>query len=243
MERIDGRRPDQLRPVELTLNAQGYAEGSVLIKQGNTHVLCNASVEPGVPSWLKGRGQGWVTAEYALLPRATHTRTRRERNGAGGRTQEIQRLIGRSLRAGINLQLLGERTITVDCDVLQADGGTRTAAITGAYVALVQAIQFLRKKGTLKTSPLTAQIAAVSVGIVKGQVLLDLSYAEDSSAEVDCNIVQTDSGAYIEIQGTAEGQPFNRAQLDQLLALGDQGIRSLLTLQQQSMKIITGETT
>lgn len=243
MERIDGRRPDQLRPVELTLNAQGYAEGSVLIKQGNTHVLCNASVEPGVPSWLKGRGQGWVTAEYALLPRATHTRTRRERNGAGGRTQEIQRLIGRSLRAGINLQLLGERTITVDCDVLQADGGTRTAAITGAYVALVQAIQFLRKKGTLKTSPLTAQIAAVSVGIVKGQVLLDLSYAEDSSAEVDCNIVQTDSGAYIEIQGTAEGQPFDRAQLDQLLALGDQGIRSLLTLQQQSMKIITGETT
>lgn len=242
MERIDGRRPDQLRPVELTLNAQGYAEGSVLIKQGNTHVLCNASVEPGVPSWLKGRGQGWVTAEYALLPRATHTRTRRERNGAGGRTQEIQRLIGRSLRAGINLQLLGERTITVDCDVLQADGGTRTAAITGAYVALVQAIQFLRKKGTLKTSPLTAQIAAVSVGIVKGQVLLDLSYAEDSSAEVDCNIVQTDSGAYIEIQGTAEGQPFDRAQLDQLLALGDQGIRSLLTLQQQSMKIITGET-
>lgn len=242
MERIDGRRPDQLRPVELTLNAQGYAEGSVLIKQGNTHVLCNASVEPGVPSWLKGRGQGWVTAEYALLPRATHTRTRRERNGAGGRTQEIQRLIGRSLRAGINLQLLGERTITVDCDVLQADGGTRTAAITGAYVALVQAIQFLRKKGTLKTSPLTSQIAAVSVGIVKGQVLLDLSYAEDSSAEVDCNIVQTDSGAYIEIQGTAEGQPFDRAQLDQLLALGDQGIRSLLTLQQQSMKIITGET-
>ena len=242
MERIDGRQPDQLRPVELTLNAQGYAEGSVLIKQGNTHVLCNASVEPGVPSWLKGRGQGWVTAEYALLPRATHTRTRRERNGAGGRTQEIQRLIGRSLRAGINLQLLGERTITVDCDVLQADGGTRTAAITGAYVALAQAIQFLRKKGTLKTSPLTAQIAAVSVGIVKGQVLLDLSYTEDSSAEVDCNIVQTDSGAYIEIQGTAEGQPFDREQLDQLLALGDQGIRNLLTLQQQCMQMITGET-
>lgn len=241
MERIDGRRPDQLRPVELIMNAEGYAEGSVLIKQGNTHVLCNASVEPGVPSWLKGRGQGWVSAEYALLPRATHTRTRRERNGAGGRTQEIQRLIGRSLRAGINLQLLGERTITVDCDVLQADGGTRTAAITGAYVALAQAIQHLRKKGTLKTSPLTAQIAAVSVGIVKGQALLDLSYTEDSSAEVDCNIVQTDSGAYIEIQGTAEGQPFDRAQLDQLLALGDEGIRSLLSLQQQYLQMIVGE--
>lgn len=238
MERIDGRQPDQLRPVELTLNAQSYAEGSVLIKQGNTHVLCSATIEPGVPPWLKGRGQGWVTAEYALLPRATHSRTRRERNGAGGRTQEIQRLIGRSLRAGINLQLLGERTITVDCDVLQADGGTRTAAITGAYVALAQAVQHLRKKGTLKTAPLTAQIAAVSVGIVQGQPLLDLSYTEDSSAEVDCNIVQTDSGAYIEIQGTAERQPFDRAQLDQLLALGDLGIRSLISLQQHYLQIV-----
>jgi ribonuclease PH len=238
MPRPDGRQPDQLRPVELILNAQSYAEGSVLIKQGNTHVLCSASVEQTVPPWLKGRGQGWLTAEYALLPRATHTRTRRERTGAGGRTQEIQRLIGRSLRAGIDLKRLGERTITIDCDVLQADGGTRTAAITGAYVALAQAIQHLIREKLLTASPLTAQIAAVSVGIVQGQPILDLNYAEDSSAEVDCNIVQTDAGAYIEIQGTAERHPFDRAQLDRLLALGDQGIRSLMDLQRQYLQQI-----
>lgn len=236
MERTDGRKPDQLRPIELVLNAQSYAEGSVLIKQGNTHVLCSASVELGVPGWLRGKGQGWLTAEYALLPRATNTRTRRERNGASGRTQEIQRLIGRSLRAGVDLKLLGDRTITVDCDVLQADGGTRTAAITGAYVALAHAIKQLLDTGALTKSPLITQIAAISVGIVQGQPLLDLNYAEDSVAEVDCNIVQTSSGAYIEIQGTAERQPFDRSQFDSLLALSDQGIRELLALQQQSLQ-------
>lgn len=239
MLRADGRRPDQLRPVEITLNLHSYAEGSVLIKMGNTQVLCNASVELGVPTWLKGRGQGWLTAEYALLPRATHTRTRRERTGAGGRTQEIQRLIGRSLRMAIDLTLLGERTITLDCDVLQADGGTRTAAITGAYVALAQAIQQLIQASELKTSPLIAQIAAVSVGIVQRQPMLDLNYAEDSTAEVDCNLVQTSTGTFVEVQGTAEERPFDRTQLNQLLALGGQGINELLGLQTACLQQIS----
>lgn len=239
MLRADGRRPDQLRPVEITFNLHSYAEGSVLIKMGNTQVLCNASVELGVPTWLKGRGQGWLTAEYALLPRATHTRTRRERTGAGGRTQEIQRLIGRSLRMAIDLTLLGERTITLDCDVLQADGGTRTAAITGAYVALAQAIQQLIQASELKTSPLIAQIAAVSVGIVQGQPILDLNYAEDSTAEVDCNLVQTSTGTFVEVQGTAEERPYDRTQLNQLLALGGQGINELLGLQTACLQQIS----
>lgn len=238
MQRLDGRRPDQLRSVEIVTHFQKYAEGSVLIKFGNTHVLCSASIEQGVPPWLKGRGQGWLTAEYSLLPRATHTRTRRERNGASGRTQEIQRLIGRSLRAAVDLKLLGERTITLDCDVLQADGGTRTAAITGAYVALAYAIETLRKGGTLPTSPLVTPIAAISVGIVNGQALLDLTYAEDSSAAVDCNIVQTGSGAFVEVQGTAEGQPYDRPQLDQMLDLGSQGIRELLAIQQATLEAV-----
>jgi ribonuclease PH len=237
MQRLDGRRPDQLRPVEIIANIQKYAEGSVLMKFGNTHVLCSASIEAGVPGWLKGRGQGWLTAEYSLLPRSTHSRTRRERNGASGRTQEIQRLIGRSLRAAIDLQLLGERTITLDCDVLQADGGTRTAAITGAYVALAYAVETLVKERALTRSPLITQIAAVSVGIVDGQPLLDLTYAEDSTAAVDCNIVQTGSGAFVEVQGTAEGQPFDRQQLNALLDLGSQGIAELLTFQRASLHI------
>lgn len=238
MQRSDGRAPDQLRPIEIVTGVQKYAEGSVLMKCGNTHVLCSASIEAGVPAWLKGRGKGWLTAEYSLLPRATHTRTRRERNGASGRTQEIQRLIGRSLRAAIDLQLLGERTVTLDCDVLQADGGTRTAAITGAYVALAYAIQTLVKDGTLTASPLVTQIAAVSVGIVDGEPLLDLTYAEDSTAAVDCNIVQTGSGAFVEVQGTAEGQPFDRQQLDQMLDLGTKGIRELLLHQQTRLQIL-----
>lgn len=238
MQRLDGRAPDQLRPIEIVTGVQKYAEGSVLIKCGNTHVLCSASIEAGVPAWLKGRGKGWLTAEYSLLPRATHTRTRRERNGASGRTQEIQRLIGRSLRAAIDLQLLGERTVTLDCDVLQADGGTRTAAITGAYVALAYAIQPLVKDGTLTASPLVTQIAAVSVGIVDGEPLLDLTYTEDSTAAVDCNIVQTGSGAFVEVQGTAEGQPFDRQQMDQMLDLGTKGIRELLLHQQTRLQIL-----
>ncbi len=235
MQRVDGRQADQLRPAEFVFNVQQYAEGSVLIKLGNTHVLCSASVENSVPPWLKGRGQGWLTAEYALLPRATHTRTRRERAGASGRTQEIQRLIGRSLRAAIDLILLGERTITVDCDVLQADGGTRTAAITGGYVALEQAINKLLADGALGSSPLITSIAAVSVGIVGGVPLLDLAYAEDSAADVDCNIVQAGTGAFVEVQSTAEHQAFTRAELNTLLDLAEGGIRQLMQLQRDSL--------
>ncbi len=235
MPRLDGRAHDQLRPVELIMDYQRYAEGSVLITCGHTHVLCSASVEPGVPGWLKGQGKGWLTAEYALLPRATHTRTRRERNGPGGRTQEIQRLIGRSLRAAIDLESLGERTITIDCDVLQADGGTRTAAITGGYVALARAIDRLIEQGELATSPLVTQIAAVSVGIIGGELLLDLDYNEDSSADVDCNIVQTGDGRFVEIQSTAEGMPFDRSQFDLLLRLGEHGIRQLMELQRMTL--------
>jgi ribonuclease PH len=199
MPRADGRAADQLRAIEIMMDYQRYAEGSVLIKCGQTHVLCSASIEPGVPPWLRGQDRGWLTAEYALLPRATHTRTRRERSGPGGRTQEIQRLIGRSLRAAIDLEALGERTITIDCDVLQADGGTRTAAITGGYVALAHAVNRLIARGDLRESPLVTQIAAVSVGIVGGEALLDLDYAEDSGAEVDCNLVQTGDGRFVEM--------------------------------------------
>jgi ribonuclease PH len=237
MPRPDGRAADQLRPLEIILNAQPFAEGSVLIKLGNTHVLCSASVEEGVPPWLKGQGQGWVTAEYALLPRSTMTRTRRERAGASGRTQEIQRLIGRSLRAAVDLKRLGERTITLDCDVLQADGGTRTAAITGSYVALALAVEHLIKRRQLRTSPLVAQIVAISVGIVRGEAVLDLNYAEDSRADVDCNIVQTADGRLIEVQSTAEGEPITRSQLNQLLDLASKGIGELAEQQQKLLKI------
>jgi ribonuclease PH len=198
---------------------------------GNTRVLCAASVESGVPAWLRGQERGWITAEYALLPRSTHTRTRRERGSISGRTQEIQRLIGRSLRAAVDLTLLGDYTITIDCDVLQADGGTRTAAITGGYVALVQALLALRAAGELPDDPLRHAVAAVSVGIVAQEVLLDLEYSEDSQADIDCNVVQTASGTLIEVQSTAEGAPATRAQFDTMLDLASQGIRELLAAQ------------
>lgn len=230
-ERADGRARDALRPTSITLDAFGYAEGTALIRQGNTCVLCSASVEAGVPPFLRGQGQGWVTAEYALLPRSTNTRNRRERNGASGRTQEIQRLIGRSLRMAVDLTLLGEYTITIDCDVLQADGGTRTAAITGGYVALARAVEQLQASGAIGTTPLVQQIAAVSVGMVRGVPMLDLDYSEDSAADVDSNIVRTASGAFIEVQTTAERRGIDRATLNTLLDLAEQGTETLLALQ------------
>jgi len=231
MPRRDGRSPADLRPLAITLDPFGYAEGAALIEMGGTRVLCAASVEDGVPPWLRGKGQGWVTGEYALLPRSTTNRTRRERNGASGRTQEIQRLIGRSLRAVTKLEELGERTITLDCDVIQADGGTRTASITGAFVALVLALQQMRERDQLRTMPITDFVAATSVGIVDGEPLLDLAYVEDSKADVDMNIIKTGSGLYIEVQGTAEAMPFGREALNRLLDLADGGIRQLVALQ------------
>lgn len=214
-----------------------HAEGSVMISCGNTKVLCNASVEDRVPPWLRGKGQGWVTAEYGMLPRATNTRNGREaaRGKQGGRTLEIQRLIGRSLRAIVDLSALGERVITVDCDVIQADGGTRTAAITGAYVALYDAVEFLLKNNTIKKNPLHGSVAAVSVGIYNQQPVLDLDYPEDSQAETDMNVVMNDGGHFIEVQGTAEGHAFRREELNQLLDLADSGIQQLLHAQQQAL--------
>ncbi len=235
MLRRDGRAADQLRPIRITLDPFGFAEGAALIEMGGTRVLCAASVEEGVPPWLRGQGQGWVTGEYALLPRSTTTRTRRERNGASGRTQEIQRLIGRALRAAVDLKLLGERTITVDCDVLQADGGTRTAAITGGYVALALALHRMVASGTLEHSPLLQAIAAVSAGYVGGVALLDLDYSEDSVAELDCNVVQTGSGGIVEVQCTAEGRAVTRAELNALLDLAENGIRTLLAAQREAL--------
>ena len=237
MPRHEGRASDALRPVSITVDYLKRAEGSALIEFGDTRVLCVASIEDGVPPFLEGRGQGWVTAEYAMLPRSGATRSRRESvaGKVGGRTHEIQRLIGRSLRAALDLRALGERTITLDCDVLQADGGTRTAAITGAWIALQRATKRLKAEGALRADPVKAQVAAISVGIVKGEALLDLDYAEDSHAEVDSNVVMTDAGAFIEVQGTAEGKPFTRAQLDELLALAEKGIRELHALQRRSV--------
>jgi ribonuclease PH len=231
MPRHDGRQPHQLRPVRIVPGVSPFAEGSARIEMGQTHVLCTASLETNVPPWLRGQGRGWVTAEYALLPRSTLTRTRRERTGPGGRSQEIQRLIGRSLRAAIDLEQLGERSIIVDCDVLQADGGTRTASITGGYVALALAISRLLREEVLQTNPLRQAVAAVSAGIVGGEVLLDLDYVEDSSADMDCNIVQTAAGAFVEVQSTAEGTPASRAQLDELFDVASAGIRELLAMQ------------
>ena len=233
MTRIDGRLNDQLRPVSIETGAQTYAEGSALITMGDTRVLCAVSVEDDVPRFLKGSGRGWVTAEYAMLPRATHTRSRRETTPRG-RTQEIQRLIGRSLRAAVNMDELGERTLTVDCDVLQADGGTRTAAITGAYVALRQALEVLRERGDLREIPIKSGVAAVSVGIVEGEPMLDLCYEEDSRAEVDFNIVMTHAGEFVEVQGTGEGGTFTRAQLDALLSLAQDGISQLAKIQRSA---------
>lgn len=228
--RPHGRAHDALRPTTLELGSAPFAEGSCTITMGMTRVLCTASVEEAVPPWREGRG-GWVTGEYAMLPRATNTRTRRERRGAGGRTQEIQRLIGRSLRAAVDLKALGERTVTVDCDVLVADGGTRTASITGACVALEAAFQKLVSDGLLERSPLSQWVSAISVGIVDGEPRLDLEYVEDSAADVDFNVVSLEDGRFVEVQGTAEGAPFDRAQLDDLLALGGAGIADLLQLQ------------
>jgi len=217
---------------------QRHAEGSVLITFGATRVLCSASIEERVPPFLKGKGQGWVTAEYGMLPRSTHTRNPREaaRGRQGGRTLEIQRLIGRSLRAVLDLSALGERTVTVDCDVLEADGGTRTAAITGAYVALADALQNLQRRRVLRVNPLHGQIAAVSVGVYRGVPVLDLDYAEDSEAETDMNVVMNEAGAFVEIQGTAEGHAFRRSELDQLLDLAGSGIATLLALQQAALR-------
>ncbi len=231
MTRNDGRAPADLRPLRMTLDAFGYAEGAVLIEMGGTRVLCAASVEENVPPWLRGKGQGWVTGEYALLPRSTNTRTRRERNGASGRTQEIQRLIGRALRVAVDLRQLGDRTITVDCDVLQADGGTRTAAITGGFVALALALHRLVERGALAASPLATQVAAISAGFVGGQALLDLDYSEDSAAELDCNVVQTGDGKLVEVQCTAEGRAVSRDELGALLDLADAGVARLLEAQ------------
>jgi ribonuclease PH len=231
--RTDGRSADELRPVRLTPDYLPYAEVSALIEMGQTRVICSASVEERVPPFLRNRGQGWITAEYAMLPRATMQRTSREigRGGPSGRTHEIQRLIGRSLRAIVDMSHLGERTITLDCDVLQADGGTRTAAITGAYVAFALAMRRLLRSGKISRNPIVNQVAAVSVGIVSGTALLDLKYDEDSRAEVDMNIVCTGDGRFVEVQGTAEGDPFGREEMDQLLALATVGIERLIRLQ------------
>ncbi len=235
--RIDGRAPDQLRPIGITRGWLDHAEGSVLVEYGRTRVLVAASVTAGVPRWRKGSGLGWVTAEYAMLPRATHTRSDREavRGKIGGRTHEISRLIGRALRAVVDYKALGENTIVLDCDVLQADGGTRTAAITGAYVALADAVSHLRGLGLLRGEPLLDSVAAISAGYVDGVPLLDLAYEEDSTAGTDMNIVMTGSGDFIEVQGTAEGKPFSRAELDVLLDLGAAGCSELTEIQKRAL--------
>ncbi|CAK0753697.1 truncated RNase PH [Gammaproteobacteria bacterium] len=235
--RPSGRSPDELRPIHFSRHFTRYAEGSVLAAFGDTRVLCNASLEGRVPAFLKGQGRGWVTAEYGMLPRSTAERMTREasRGKQGGRTLEIQRLIGRSLRAVLDLTALGERSILVDCDVLQADGGTRTTAISGAWVALHDAIQTLLARGVLTTSPLRGQIASVSVGLWEGIPVLDLDYSEDSKAETDMNVVMDQEGRLIEIQGTAEGAPFNRRQLDAMLTLAGEGIRQIQTLQRLAL--------
>ncbi|MFW5971937.1 MAG: ribonuclease PH [Bacillota bacterium] len=233
--RIDGRKDFEVRPVKITREYTKYAEGSVLIETGDTKVICNVSVEDSVPYFLRGQNTGWLTAEYSLLPRSTHSRTVREaaRGKIGGRTREIQRLIGRSLRAVIDLDMIGERTIWVDCDVIQADGGTRTAAITGSYVALVDAINDLMNRGVLQESPLSCFMAATSVGIVDGNAMVDLCYEEDSQAQVDMNVVMTEEGRIIEIQGTAEKDPFTREEMNSFLDMAEQGIKDLIKKQKE----------
>jgi len=236
--RPSNRAADELRPVTFTRHFTKHAEGSVLVQFGDTHVLCTASVEDSVPSFLRGKGQGWVTAEYGMLPRATHTRSAREaaKGKQSGRTQEIQRLIGRSLRAVTDLKALGERTVTIDCDVLQADGGTRTASITGGFVALADACEKLAARRAIAASPLHGQIAAISVGIYNGTPVLDLDYAEDSTAETDMNVVMNNGGGFVEVQGTAEGHAFRRHELDALLNLAAAGISRLFALQTQALQ-------
>jgi ribonuclease PH len=239
MSRPGGRAPDQLRDVSITRGWLDHAEGSVLVEFGRTRVLCAASFTQGVPRWRKGSGQGWVTAEYAMLPRSTNTRSDREsvKGRIGGRTHEISRLIGRSLRAVIDVSALGENTIVLDCDVLQADGGTRTAAITGAYVALADAVGWARAQGIIAVTatPLTGSVAAVSVGVVEGEARLDLEYVEDSTADTDMNVVMTGDGRYVEVQGTAEAEPFDRVLLDQLLDLAAVGCTTLTTIQEKAL--------
>lgn len=234
-ERIDKRTYDQIRNTKITPNISPYAEGSALIEVGGTKVICTASVEEKVPFFLRNKGTGWVTAEYAMLPRATNTRTQRETNRPAGRTQEIQRLIGRSLRAIVDTKALGERQIFLDCDVIQADGGTRCASITGAYVALALACRKLVKHGTVKTSPLLSEVAAVSVGIIEGTPILDLAYVEDSNADVDMNIVCTGAGKFIELQGTAEREPFSHEQMNEMIELAEIGINHLFTIQRNAL--------
>jgi ribonuclease PH len=246
MPRPSGRRADELRALSITPGWLRHAEGSALIELGATRVLCAASVEEGVPTFLKGRGQGWLTAEYGMLPRSTNTRTRREaaEGRQSGRTQEIQRLIGRSLRAVTDLTALGERTVRIDCDVLEADGGTRCASITGAWVALAQACDWLRSRGLCTGEPLRDRVAAVSVGIVEGAALLDLDYGEDSACDTDMNVVMTGAGGFVELQGTAEREPFSRPQFDALLGLAQQGIASLLAAQREAAaRAAAGSTT
>ena len=235
--RPSGRQPDQMRDVNITREYTCHAEGSVLVAFGNTKVICTASVEEGVPRFLKGQGQGWVTAEYGMLPRATGTRNRREAAGGkqGGRTLEIQRLIARSLRAALDLKKVGENTIYVDCDVIQADGGTRTASITGGCVALVDALTFMLNKNMIKEDPLQRLIASVSVGVYKGTPVLDLDYPEDSTAETDMNVVMTQHGGMVEVQGTAEGEPFQRAEMEAMMDLAEKGIKELFALQQKAL--------
>lgn len=235
--RPSGRAPDELRAVKLTCDYTCHAEGSVLVEFGNTRVICTASVDAGVPPFLKGSGQGWITAEYGMLPRSTGKRMRREatQNKQGGRTVEIQRLIGRSLRAAVDMKQLGEVTIIIDCDVIQADGGTRTASITGGYVALVQAITRAREQGLIKTNPVNSAVASVSVGICAGEPVLDLDYAEDSSAETDMNVIMNDDGCFIEVQGTAEGHPFSVGELESMLKLARHGIDQLFQVQKEAL--------
>jgi len=234
-ERIDKRTHDQIRNTKITPNISPYAEGSALIEVGGTKVICTASVEDRVPLFMRNKGLGWVTAEYAMLPRATNTRTQRETQRPSGRTQEIQRLIGRSLRAVVDTKLLGERQIYLDCDVIQADGGTRCASITGAYVALALACRKLVKQGTIRTSPILSEVAAVSVGIIEGTPILDLAYTEDSNADVDMNVVCTGLGKFIELQGTAEREPFSREQMDEMLILADIGVKRLFEIQRNAL--------
>jgi len=236
-ERVDKRSFDQIRNTKITANISPYAEGSALIEVGGTKVICTASVEERVPFFLRNKGTGWVTAEYAMLPRATNTRTQRETQKPQGRTQEIQRLIGRSLRAVVDMKILGERQIYLDCDVIQADGGTRCASITGAYVALALACRKLVKQGVVRTSPLISEVAAVSVGIIEATSILDLAYIEDSNAEVDMNIVCTGAGKFIEIQGTAEREPFSRQQMDEMLGLAEKGINELFQIQRNALNL------
>ncbi len=235
MIRTDGRRPDQLRPIEIVPGYLEHAEGSALITMGGTSVLCAVTVEDRIPRFAMGTGSGWITAEYGMLPRSTHTRTPRERSAGSGRTAEIQRLIGRSLRSIARLDLLGERTFTVDCDVIKADGGTRTASITGAYVALALAMQTLVAKGSLRTIPLRCAVAAVSAGVVDGTPLLDLPYEEDSKAALDFNLVMTEEGEFVEVQGTGESHPFTRDEMNEILDLGESGIRELFEFQRQAL--------